>query len=73
MPIYEYGCQDCGHCFEYLHFVGDDSPPDCPQCQSKRVKRQLSCFATGTGQTGGGGLGGLGQGHGGGCGSGGFS
>lgn len=73
MPIYEYSCQKCGHCFEYLHFVGDDAPPTCPKCDAKEVKRQLSCFATGGGQGGEDGLSGLGHGSGGGCGSGGFS
>lgn len=75
MPIYEYNCAKCGNCFEYLHFAGDDAPPECPKCGAREVKRQLSCFATGAGGQGGGlgSLSGLGHGSGGGCGSGGFS
>ena len=73
MPIYEYHCDACGHGFEYLHFAGDDAPPQCPACASPQVRRQLSCFARGGGQ--GEGLGAAPAGGGGGhsCGSGGFS
>lgn len=72
MPIYEYRCDSCGNCFEYLHFAGDDTPPQCPKCDSAKVRRQLSCFAT-SGSQGGGGLGAVAGGGGHACGSGGFS
>ena len=44
MPIYEYACQDCGRQFEKL--VRADTEPECPQCHSKQLKKQLSVFAT---------------------------
>jgi putative FmdB family regulatory protein len=44
MPIYEYACSDCGHAFEAL--VRSDTVPQCPQCQSTSLEKQLSVFAT---------------------------
>jgi putative FmdB family regulatory protein len=44
MPIYEYACSDCGHAFEAL--VRSDTVPQCPQCQSTSLAKQLSVFAT---------------------------
>ncbi|MDD2608078.1 MAG: zinc ribbon domain-containing protein [Giesbergeria sp.] len=44
MPIYEYACQDCGHAFETL--VRSGSAPECPQCHSQQLAKQLSVFAT---------------------------
>jgi putative FmdB family regulatory protein len=46
MPIYEYQCEKCCHCFEMLVFRSDDETADCPQCGHSRVKRLLSstCF-----------------------------
>lgn len=43
MPLYEYKCGTCGHCFEVL--VRDSSTPPCPACQAQNVGRQLSLFA----------------------------
>jgi putative FmdB family regulatory protein len=43
MPLYEYKCCACGHCFEVL--VRDSSPPVCPACDARDVERQLSLFA----------------------------
>ena len=40
MPIYEYQCQDCGNCFEYLVIGKPD--PECSDCHSKKVSRQMS-------------------------------
>lgn len=48
MPIYEYACQDCGQQFEML--VRSDTVPACPKCQSNRLDKQLSVFATSTPQ-----------------------
>jgi putative FmdB family regulatory protein len=44
MPIYEYVCADCGKEFEVL--VRSDTRPACPQCQSSRLNKRLSVFAT---------------------------
>jgi putative FmdB family regulatory protein len=44
MPIYEYACQDCGRPFETL--VRSGTVPECPQCHSTRLEKQLSVFAT---------------------------
>jgi len=48
MPIYEYRCDSCQHCYEALRSTSD-GPPTCPACGSEKVERQLSCFATGAG------------------------
>ncbi len=42
MPIYEYQCETCDHCFELLVFSGKDEPDQCPRCNSQPVKRLLS-------------------------------
>jgi putative FmdB family regulatory protein len=44
MPIYEYACQDCGSAFELL--VRSSTVPECPQCHSHQLDKQLSVFAT---------------------------
>jgi putative FmdB family regulatory protein len=44
MPIYEYACQDCGSAFELL--VRSSTVPECPQCHSQQLAKQLSVFAT---------------------------
>ena len=51
MPIYEYCCTSCGKNFETL-VMRENEEISCPNCDSKEVKRQLSCFAV---QDGGGG------------------
>ncbi|MDA8139832.1 MAG: zinc ribbon domain-containing protein [Desulfobacteraceae bacterium] len=44
MPIFEYKCQDCGHCFEKLVFAGDKvAEMACPKCGEKKVDRLMSC------------------------------
>ena len=40
MPIYEYHCMKCNNDFEYL--VMGNAAPDCPACNSKKVKRLMS-------------------------------
>ncbi len=42
MPIYEYQCKACDHCFEKLHLSADEPMPDCPECKSKNVERLMS-------------------------------
>ncbi len=69
MPIYEYQCRDCETSFEELVLAGQ-GPEKCPKCGSKRVQRQMSCFATAR-PTGSAGF--TAAPSGGGCGSGGFS
>ena len=49
MPIYEYACKDCGHAFEAL--VRSDTVPECPQCHSTTLEKQLSVFSAGSGDT----------------------
>ena len=44
MPIYEYLCRDCGRQFEAL--VRKGALPDCPDCHSRSLDKQLSVFAT---------------------------
>jgi putative FmdB family regulatory protein len=70
VPLFEFTCKKCGHNFEDLVTLTEwnDGKVKCPACNSKRVERELSSFATG----GGGISGGLGDG-GGGCGQGGFT
>ncbi len=45
MPIFEYRCQDCGNKFEVISF--GDQTPECPQCQTQNLQRELSTFAVG--------------------------
>ena len=46
MPIYEYQCKSCCHCFEYLSLSADDTAPVCPQCACADVEKLMSagCF-----------------------------
>jgi putative FmdB family regulatory protein len=44
MPIFEYICKDCGNNFERI-VPRHDSTTDCPQCNGKRLEKQLSVFA----------------------------
>ncbi len=41
MPLYDYTCQKCEHTFETLIF-NDTETVECPQCQSRKVDRQMS-------------------------------
>jgi len=54
MPLYEYKCESCGKTFEKLRRMQDaDSELECPECDSRRVQRTFSTFATGGCGTGG--------------------
>src|SRR5437899_7123846 len=35
MPTYDYRCTKCGHVFELVHSIKDDTPRRCPKCRSK--------------------------------------
>ncbi|HMK44594.1 MAG TPA: FmdB family zinc ribbon protein [Dissulfurispiraceae bacterium] len=32
MPVYEYGCQQCGHRFDIMQKFSDEPLAECPQC-----------------------------------------
>lgn len=40
MPIFEYKCRSCGHCFEKL--VRHGVTPDCPACNAADPEQLLS-------------------------------
>ena len=46
MPIYEYECKGCCHCFEYLTLSSREAPPQCPRCNCLDVEKLMSagCF-----------------------------
>jgi putative FmdB family regulatory protein len=47
MPIYEYRCETCGHCFEKLMLAGDDETRlSCPACGKPSIRKLLSCAST---------------------------
>jgi putative FmdB family regulatory protein len=43
MPIFEYRCEACGHKFEAILF--GSQTPECPQCHTDKLEKQLSTFA----------------------------
>ncbi len=51
MPIFEYGCDECGETFEKLvrSFSTRAEKVICPTCGSVKVKKKLSTFAAKTG------------------------
>ena len=42
MPIYEYGCKNCGHTLDALQKMSDDPLVDCPECGESALKRMIS-------------------------------
>jgi len=46
MPIYEYQCKSCCHCFEFLALSPNEPDPECPECQCADVEKLISagCF-----------------------------
>ncbi|MGB9762016.1 MAG: FmdB family zinc ribbon protein [Caldimicrobium sp.] len=51
MPIYEFRCEDCGKIFEVLCFTKEEEKEvRCPYCNSKRVTKEYSTFATSWGR-----------------------
>jgi len=69
MPLFEFQCRKCGHQFEELLTTAEveSGQVKCPACRSKRVEREFSAFATGSGPAG------ASLTVGGGCGPGGFT
>jgi len=50
MPIYEYKCESCGSDYEQIRKMAEaDNGLECPSCQSSKVNRRLSSFATSSG------------------------
>jgi len=51
MPIYEYRCGKCGHCFEQIHGIAEIDPKIiCPKCGDAKTERVLSTFSCGGGK-----------------------
>lgn len=42
MPIYEYGCGDCGHEMEALQKMSDAPLSDCPACGKPALSKKVS-------------------------------
>lgn len=42
MPIYEYGCENCGKVDEVLQSISDEPLKECRFCGSKSVKKLIS-------------------------------
>ena len=42
MPIYEYQCKACCHCFETLMMSSNDPDPKCPECHCADVEKLMS-------------------------------
>ncbi len=50
MPIYEFYCETCNTIYKFLSKrINTDIIPDCPQCKSIKLNRQVSLFNTNTG------------------------
>jgi putative FmdB family regulatory protein len=46
MPLFEYRCRGCAHCFEVL--VRGTTTAACPLCQGHDLERLVSLFAAST-------------------------
>lgn len=42
MPIYEYGCENCGKIDEVIHGISEDGPEKCRFCNGGPVKKLIS-------------------------------
>jgi putative FmdB family regulatory protein len=53
MPIFEFTCRECGHGFEEILSLAELEAGDlkCPACESTRVERGFSTFATTSSQS----------------------
>lgn len=45
MPIFEYKCHQCSGHFEKITLVSAQTTPNCPECGSENVAKQISTFA----------------------------
>jgi putative FmdB family regulatory protein len=46
MPIFEYQCNSCRHCFEKLVMSSrDDEKVSCPECGHTDVSKLISCVS----------------------------
>lgn len=49
MPLYEYKCGKCGHCFELLRSIAtSDIDIKCPACGDEKPQKSISRFSTGS-------------------------
>lgn len=39
MPVYAYGCKDCGHAFDIRQSFSDDALAECPECGGQLRKK----------------------------------
>ena len=39
MPVYAYGCKDCGHAFDIRQSFTDDALTECPECGGQLRKK----------------------------------
>lgn len=39
MPVYAYGCKDCGHAFDIRQSFSDDALTACPECGGQLRKK----------------------------------
>ena len=47
MPIYEFYCKGCNTIYNFFSkFVNTEKVPFCPHCKTTKLKRQMSVFAT---------------------------
>ncbi len=42
MPVYEYCCQKCGHCFDALQGLSDVPLKECPECKELSLEKLMS-------------------------------
>ena len=42
MPLYEYGCKDCGHEFELMQKMSDPAPSNCAKCDGSNIEKLMS-------------------------------
>jgi putative FmdB family regulatory protein len=45
MPIYEYGCPECGHQFEITQKISEAPLKKCPECGKETLEKLISATA----------------------------